>query len=128
MNASSPSPRDLLDAALEISAAAEKIPLRYFRADIAVEDKADASPVTVADRETEDAIRREIQARFPGHAILGEEFGGEKADTGIDLVAARHCQRAARAEIVLDVDHDECRIVTGSHDLLARLAQHRGRA
>jgi histidinol phosphatase-like enzyme (inositol monophosphatase family) len=40
-----------------------------------VEDKADESPVTVADRETERTIRAEIERRFPGHAIFGEEFG-----------------------------------------------------
>lgn len=78
-----PSTQDLLQAAIEISEAAAEIPLRYFRADVAVEDKPDASPVTIADRETEQFIRQAIQARFPDHGILGEEFGGEKSDTGI---------------------------------------------
>ena len=78
-----PSPRDLLEAALEISEAAAEIPRRYFRADVAVEDKPDATPVTIADRETEQFIRRAIQARFPDHGILGEEFGGERSDSGI---------------------------------------------
>lgn len=70
-----PSPLDLMNAALEISAAAEPIPLRYFRSALAIEDKADASPVTVADRETEARIRDELAARFPDHGIFGEEFG-----------------------------------------------------
>lgn len=73
------SPYDLMNAALEISAAAESIPLRYFRSGVAVEDKPDESPVTVADRETEAAIRREIDARFPTHGIFGEEFGRSNA-------------------------------------------------
>ena len=76
------SPRDLMNAALEISAAAESIPLRYFRSDVTVENKPDESPVTVADRETEQAIRHAIAERFPTHGILGEEFGksGEESE------------------------------------------------
>jgi histidinol-phosphatase len=83
MSARPLSPQELLDAALEISEAAAEIPVRYFRADVAVEDKPDATPVTVADRETEEFIRRAIEARFPDHGILGEEFGGETSDRGI---------------------------------------------
>lgn len=56
----------------------------YFRAPIAVEDKADSSPVTIADRETEAALRRMIEARFPEHGIEGEEFG--ERNPGADLV------------------------------------------
>ncbi|PSH54550.1 histidinol-phosphatase [Phyllobacterium brassicacearum] len=37
-------------------------------------------PVTEADREAERAIRRLINASFPEHGILGEEFGGENLD------------------------------------------------
>ena len=47
---------------------------RYFRADVAVESKADESPVTVADREAEQAMRALIEAAFPEHGIFGEEF------------------------------------------------------
>jgi histidinol phosphatase-like enzyme (inositol monophosphatase family) len=70
-----PTPQDLLTAALEISAAAAAIPMQYFRSTLAVEDKPDQSPVTIADRETEAHIRRAIEKRFPAHGILGEEFG-----------------------------------------------------
>jgi len=76
----SPSPADLLKAAIEISEAANAIPMRYFRSGVAVEDKADESPVTVADRETEKAIRAALEARFPDHGIFGEEFGKSRAD------------------------------------------------
>jgi inositol-phosphate phosphatase/L-galactose 1-phosphate phosphatase/histidinol-phosphatase len=76
-----PSPHDLMNAALEIGAAAEPIPRRYFRSGVAVEEKPDESPVTVADRETETRIREEIAARFPDHGIFGEEFGKSKADS-----------------------------------------------
>jgi inositol-phosphate phosphatase/L-galactose 1-phosphate phosphatase/histidinol-phosphatase len=75
------SPFDLMNAALEISAAAEPIPRDYFRSGVAVEDKPDESPVTVADRETEAAIREAIAERFPTHGIFGEEFGKTDAQS-----------------------------------------------
>jgi histidinol phosphatase-like enzyme (inositol monophosphatase family) len=74
------SPHDLLKAALEISGTAAAIPIRYFRREIVVEDKADETPVTIADRETEEHIRRALLERFPSHGIYGEEFGGENMD------------------------------------------------
>jgi histidinol phosphatase-like enzyme (inositol monophosphatase family) len=60
--------------------AAAAITLSYFRSDVAVEDKDDESPVTRADRETESALREIISAKFPGHGIIGEEFGSENPD------------------------------------------------
>src|SRR4051812_15765490 len=81
-----PSSDDLLRAALEISAAAAAIPMRYFRSGVAVEDKADESPVTIADRETEQHIRAEIQARYPGHGILGEEFGRRETESSFTWI------------------------------------------
>ena len=36
--------------------------------------------VSVADREVEETIRRELARAFPGEAVLGEEGGGEEAD------------------------------------------------
>jgi histidinol phosphatase-like enzyme (inositol monophosphatase family) len=49
----------------------------YFLRPLDVESKADASPVTRADREAEQALRRLISTRYPSHAILGEEFGAK---------------------------------------------------
>jgi inositol-phosphate phosphatase / L-galactose 1-phosphate phosphatase / histidinol-phosphatase len=46
-----------------------------FRTRLAVDDKPDLSPVTAADRAAEAAMRRLIEARFPAHGIIGEEFG-----------------------------------------------------
>jgi histidinol phosphatase-like enzyme (inositol monophosphatase family) len=71
---------DLLKAALQITESAAAIPMRYFRGEIAVEDKADETPVTVADKETEEHIRRAVLERFPSHGIYGEEFGRENVD------------------------------------------------
>jgi inositol-phosphate phosphatase / L-galactose 1-phosphate phosphatase / histidinol-phosphatase len=47
----------------------------YFRAACAQETKADASPVTQADREAEAAIRALIERERPGDGIIGEEYG-----------------------------------------------------
>ena len=47
----------------------------YFRTSLRIEDKADLTPVTVADRAAEAAMRRLIEARFPEHGIIGEEYG-----------------------------------------------------
>jgi len=47
---------------------------------VAVETKADQSPVTIADRGAEELMRQRIARRFPDHGIVGEEFGSERAD------------------------------------------------
>jgi inositol-phosphate phosphatase/L-galactose 1-phosphate phosphatase/histidinol-phosphatase len=60
--------------------AARPVAMRWFRTGIAVEDKADASPVTLADRAVERQLRQMIGERYPEHGILGEEHGGEGID------------------------------------------------
>jgi myo-inositol-1(or 4)-monophosphatase len=47
----------------------------YFLTGTAVMTKGDASPVTRADRGAELAMRALIEARYPEHGVLGEEFG-----------------------------------------------------
>lgn len=47
---------------------------------LAVETKADASPVTQADRGAEELMRARITKKFPTHGIIGEEFGSERAE------------------------------------------------
>lgn len=47
----------------------------HFRTPFAVETKSDRSPVTIADRASEKAMRDLIEAAFPDHGIFGEEFG-----------------------------------------------------
>jgi histidinol phosphatase-like enzyme (inositol monophosphatase family) len=66
---------------LAAAAAAETLP--RFRGAGAVSNKLEAGfdPVTEADREAETAIRALIRREFPGHGILGEEFGPENADS-----------------------------------------------
>ena len=52
----------------------------YFRRKIAIDEKSDLTPVTIADREAEAAMRRLIEAQFPDHGIIGEEHGPTRAD------------------------------------------------
>jgi histidinol phosphatase-like enzyme (inositol monophosphatase family) len=61
---------------------AGKLTLKYYRQGVDVERKADASPVTVADREAEQLLRREITDAFPKDAILGEEYGETAGTSG----------------------------------------------
>lgn len=71
---------DFLEFAVEAAWAAGRRTLAWFQADVAVEHKPDASPVTVADREAELLLRRLIEGRFPDHGIVGEEFGSLRGD------------------------------------------------
>jgi len=57
------------------------ITLKYYNKGIQHDLKPDETPVTAADRETEEFIRGEIEKHYPGHAIVGEEYG-EKAGEG----------------------------------------------
>ncbi len=59
---------------------ARPIAKRYFRSDLRVIDKPDATPVTLADMEIETRIREEIAHVYPMHGVLGEEH----ADTNLD--------------------------------------------
>jgi histidinol phosphatase-like enzyme (inositol monophosphatase family) len=72
--------QDLIDFAGSLADAAGGVIRRYFRTAVAVDTKPDASPVTIADREAETAMRDLIKATFPDHGIHGEEFGIERDD------------------------------------------------
>jgi histidinol phosphatase-like enzyme (inositol monophosphatase family) len=58
----------------------------FFRASVAAEVKRDSSPVTIADRSAERAMRAVLAERFPEHGILGEEFGLERPDSRLRWV------------------------------------------
>jgi len=64
-----------LEAALDTARAAGAIALQHFKAGVEVMVKADHTPVTRADRETEEAIVERLRAAFPDVGFLGEEFG-----------------------------------------------------
>lgn len=72
----------LLVARAAAEAAAEQIRPFFRDAALHVDGKADDSPVTEADRTAERVIRQHIERSFPGHAIWGEEYGGERRDDG----------------------------------------------
>ncbi|MBI1188112.1 MAG: histidinol-phosphatase [Alphaproteobacteria bacterium] len=81
-----PSAADLADLrafADDLADAARAVILPHFRSDVAVTVKdgprGGFDPVTVADRAAEETIRRLIEARFPDHGIIGEEFGMKPA-------------------------------------------------
>lgn len=74
---------ELREAAVEFAGVAGEITLQYYQNHFDVETKMDDSPVTIADREAEMSIRNNIQKHFPGHGIIGEEFGTENGDRDI---------------------------------------------
>jgi histidinol-phosphatase len=72
-----------MTAAREAAEAAAQIIRHYWHHGVAIEIKSDATPVTVADREAEQAIRKILQAALPEAAIYGEEFGLEGKRGGL---------------------------------------------
>ncbi|MGC1548396.1 MAG: inositol monophosphatase family protein [Rhodanobacter sp.] len=66
---------EALSAAREAAAAAAEVIRHYWHRGVEVEIKSDATPVTVADREAEQAIRKVLSKALPEAAIYGEEFG-----------------------------------------------------
>ncbi len=64
----------MIDVAIKAAQEGGKIALSYFKNIPKVTYKLDNSPVTIADKKAEQAIRRIITSRFPDHGIIGEEF------------------------------------------------------
>ena len=71
---------EFLAAALEAARAADDVVRHYYQRNLKITIKADKSPVTEADIETEKAIRSLLTARFPGHGFHGEETGTAALD------------------------------------------------
>ncbi len=74
--------RNRYDAVLDAARQAGQFALGYFDRGIAVEWKADQSPVTMADRGAEDLLRKALLGRFPNDGFLGEEFGDTPGSSG----------------------------------------------
>jgi histidinol phosphatase-like enzyme (inositol monophosphatase family) len=72
-----------LELAHKMADRARSILQPYFRTRIPIQDKADTSPVTIADRETETALREMLRVHFPSHNIIGEEH--EQVQQGGDF-------------------------------------------
>jgi inositol-phosphate phosphatase / L-galactose 1-phosphate phosphatase / histidinol-phosphatase len=73
-------PPDLIALANRLADASGPVIRGYFRQPLHVDDKADASPVTAADREAEQAIRSILADTRPDDGIIGEEFGNTNTD------------------------------------------------
>ncbi len=71
----------LLSFAEEVAVGAGKVTMEYFLRNIEIERKQDETPVTIADRMTEEYIRKRIESEFPTHSILGEEEGETSRDS-----------------------------------------------
>jgi histidinol phosphatase-like enzyme (inositol monophosphatase family) len=73
--------QQFLKTILTITEQAEEIPKRYFRQGVTIDQKQDETPVTIADRATEEFIRKGLAENFPDHAVFGEEFGMTDTDS-----------------------------------------------
>jgi histidinol phosphatase-like enzyme (inositol monophosphatase family) len=81
MSEDAAAPSDAMLALAErLADASRAVARHHFRTPVSVDDKADATPVTIADREAEQAMRRIIEQTHPDHGIIGEEFGRERDD------------------------------------------------
>jgi len=69
--------RGFLDFAVETAYLAGRLTLGYFQTGLRPEFKRDDTPVTVADCQAEELIRRRIEQQYPAHAIVGEELGNQ---------------------------------------------------
>ncbi|MBV8902241.1 MAG: inositol phosphatase [Acidobacteriia bacterium] len=68
---------EILEFALGLTGEAGRFILPLWK-NVAVDHKPDGSEVTEADRGAEKLLRQRIAERYPEHAILGEEFGGDR--------------------------------------------------
>jgi histidinol phosphatase-like enzyme (inositol monophosphatase family) len=71
---------ELLALAREAARIAGDVIMPLYEQSLTVELKTDRTPVTIADRRAEEAIRRFLERECPGHGILGEEFGETPGD------------------------------------------------
>lgn len=78
--------QELLSLANHLADESGKVITRYFRTDFTVENKADESPVTIADRAVEAELRKIIEVQRPDDGILGEEYGPKESKSGFTWV------------------------------------------
>lgn len=68
-------PREFIDFAATLADSARPIVSQHFRSPLTIDRKSDDTPVTIADRDAESAMRTLIEERYPQHGIIGEEHG-----------------------------------------------------
>jgi histidinol phosphatase-like enzyme (inositol monophosphatase family) len=73
-------PEELVAFAHRLADRAGEISLAAFRQNLAVERKADRTPVTEADRAAEAALRQLVESHYPAHGVVGEEYGSDKPE------------------------------------------------
>jgi histidinol-phosphatase len=83
LRGSSDEVRGWMETALNWCDATDRIALEHFRRDLELEQKPDTTFVTVADRGIEALIRERIAAQFPGHGVVGEEYGTDAGDASV---------------------------------------------
>src|SRR5688500_10804298 len=71
---------NLLEIARRAAIVAGEVIMPLYNSGTAVELKSDRTPVTLADRNAELAIREFLARECPGHGVLGEEFGETPGD------------------------------------------------
>lgn len=76
-----PKSQDLLHFALDAVWQAGRITLGHFQTAVSVQQKADNSPLTIADQQAEQKLRQLIKAAYPDHGIKGEEFADSEANS-----------------------------------------------
>jgi histidinol-phosphatase len=76
----------LLDFALDAAWQAGRITLGYFQSGVAVERKGDNSPVTIADKQSEQKLRSLIQQHWSDHGMIGEEYGEERGTSSLTWI------------------------------------------
>lgn len=74
--------RNRYEVALDAAKKAGQLALGHFDQGIAVEWKADHSPVTMADKGAEHLLRQMLLGKFPNDGFLGEEFGDTPGSSG----------------------------------------------
>ena len=74
--------RNRYEVALDAAFQAGQFALQHFDQDIAVQWKADESPVTVADQGAEQMLRTALLGKFPNDGFLGEESGATPGASG----------------------------------------------
>ncbi|MDR2595197.1 MAG: hypothetical protein LBC87_10565 [Fibromonadaceae bacterium] len=72
--------KDLLSLILQAGSIAQNEILKHWKTALSVEWKADATPVTIADKKAEELVRNFAQKETPEFGFIGEEFGGEKPE------------------------------------------------
>jgi len=69
-----------MDAAEAVARVAGEVALRHYHRGVTVETKKDGTPVSVADRQAEEAARAWLEKHCPEDGILGEELGATRPE------------------------------------------------